>query len=295
MPYYKLVKANAKVNMTEPISFIKMHGAGNDFVIIDSRIINAALTEIAIPNICSRHFGVGCDQLIELHAPKHEDADIFMIIYNSDGSQSAACGNATRCVAALIMSELESDECIIETAAGLLPCGVDDDGVINVDMGKPEFHWQKIPLSADLPTHAVPLDIEGLDNPYMVNMGNPHAVFVVDDVAKINLEKIGSLVENHSYFPERTNVEFVEVISKSHIRMRVWERGAGITLACGSGTCASVVALVKKGLIKRNVKVSVDGGELGVEYLREDDHVILRGPIAISFGGTLSESLWNKR
>lgn len=281
--------------MTEPISFIKMHGAGNDFVIIDNRVHDALLTETAITNISDRHFGVGCDQLIELRAPNHKDADILMIIYNSDGSQSAACGNATRCVAALLMSELENDECLIETAAGLLLCAVDDEGVINVDMGKPKFHWQDIPLAQDLPTHDIPLNIDGLGNPYMVNMGNPHAVFVVDDVTKIDLEKIGSMVENHPYFPERTNVEFIEVINKNHIRMRVWERGAGVTLACGSGTCASVVALVKKGLIKRNVKVSVDGGELGVEYLRADDHVILRGPIAISFGGTLSESLWNKR
>ncbi|MFV0431428.1 MAG: diaminopimelate epimerase [Alphaproteobacteria bacterium] len=281
--------------MSEPVSFIKMHGAGNDFVIIDSRIHDAQLSKAAIVNICHRHFGIGCDQLIELCSPKHKDADIYIKIYNSDASLSAACGNATRCVAALLMSEKEDDTCIIETDAGLLPCIVDDEGVINVDMGKPKFNWQDIPLAEELPTHELPLNIEGLSNPYVLSMGNPHCIFVVEDITKIDIEKIGSLVENHPFFPERCNVEFAQIFSKEHIRMRVWERGSGVTLACGSGTCATVVALAKKGLVKRKVKVSVDGGTLGVEWVREDDHVILSGPIAISFGGTLSESLWQER
>ncbi len=272
----------------EPVPFIKMHGLGNDFVIIDRRISDPKLTPMAIKNICDRHFGVGCDQLILLSpSPK---ADLALTFYNSDGSISAACGNGTRCCAALLLSELEDNECRIETDSGILPCWIGDDGLIHVDMGKPKRGWQDIPLAKDMPTDAIPLHITGLDNPSVINMGNPHTIFTVDNIDDIDIKSIGPQVEHHEFFPERTNVEFVQIISRKHIRIRVWERGAGITLACGSGSCATIVALAQKKLIDRNVTVQVDGGLMNVHW-QKDDHVVLSGPIAVSFGGTLSESL----
>ncbi len=275
----------------EPIAFVKMHGLGNDFVIIDSRIHEPQLTPIAIQNICDRHRGVGCDQLVILKPS--DRADLKLTFYYSDGSQSGACGNGTRCCVALLLSEMEAEECVIETASGLLSCWVGDNGLIHVDMGKPQLSWQDIPLSCDIPTDALPLNIEGLNNPSSLSMGNPHTVFIVDDVDVIDIETIGTQVEHHAFFPERTNVEFVQSIDKQNIRIRVWERGAGITLACGSGTCAAVVALAQKNLISREVTAQVDGGFLHVNW-QKNNHVILSGPIAVTFGGTLSESLWQK-
>ncbi len=274
----------------EAVSFIKMHGAGNDFVIIDSRIHDPKLTPIAIKNICDRHLGVGCDQLIVLRQSKK--ADLGITFYNSDGSVSAACGNGTRCCAALLLSELEKDECVIETDAGLRGCWIEDNGLIHVDMGKPKLNWQDIPLASHMPTDNLPLDIEGLSTPFAVSMGNPHAVFIVENIDDISVEKIGKYVENHEFFPERTNVEFVQIIDEKNIRLRVWERGSGLTLACGSGTCAAVVATVQKQKTQRDVSVCADGGTLHVRW-HKDNHIVLSGPVAISFGGTLSESLWN--
>ncbi len=275
----------------ESVAFVKMHGLGNDFVIIDSRISDPNLTSIAIQNICDRHLGVGCDQLIILaHSTK---ADLKLTFYNNDASLSKACGNGTRCCAALLLSELEADECCIETASGLLSCWVDDNGLINVDMGQPKFGWQDIPLSKHMPTDELPLNIQGLTNPSVISMGNPHTIFIVNDVNHIDIKSLGAQIEHHDFFPERTNVEFVQIIDKYNIRIRVWERGAGITLACGSGTCAATVALAQKKLINRKITAQVDGGFLQVHW-QKDNHVILSGPIALSFAGTLSENLWQE-
>ncbi len=278
-----------KENIMEQVPFVKMHGLGNDFVIIDSRISDPKLTSMAIKNICHRHFGVGCDQLIILKDSKK--ADLAIDFYNSDASLSKACGNGTRCCAALLLSEMQATECRIETQAGIIECWINDNGLISVNMGKPKHSWQDIPLSHDMPTDNLPLNIEGLANPSSLSMGNPHTVFIVEDIEAIDIETIGKHVENHEFFPERSNVEFVQIIDRKNIRLRVWERGAGITLACGSGTCAALAALVQKNLTHKAITAELDGGKLHVE-MDPDGHVILTGPIAVSFGGTLSESLW---
>lgn len=283
--------------MEDTVSFLKMHGAGNDFVILDQRIHEFSLSSIAIENICHRHFGVGCDQLIVLSKAKHKEADCFMKIYNSDGSTAGSCGNATRCVASLILADSGQSECIIETEAGLRSCWVEEDGFIYVDMGKAILNDpSRIPIAKDVDPANVPLDLPELsENPIAIGFGNPHAVFIVDDLSAINIEMLGPKIEHHHFFPERTNVEFVQVLNDHTIKMRVWERGAGVTLACGSGACASAVAAIIKKKTKRKLDVLVDGGMLKVLWCDETDHVILSGPIAISFGGSLSPSLWNAR
>ncbi len=283
--------------MEDPVPFIKMHGAGNDFVIIDQRIHDVSLTPIAITNICDRHFGVGCDQLITLSKAKHKEADCFMSIYNSDGSMAASCGNATRCVASLILADSGQSECMIETDAGLRSAWVEDDGFIYVDMGKPILDdASAIPTLDNIDLTNIPLDMQEISiNPMAIGFGNPHAVFIVEDVSLIELEKLGPKIEHHPFFPEQTNVEFVQIIDDKTIKMRVWERGAGITLACGSGACASAIAAVIKKQTSRKLDVHVDGGILKVQWCDQTDHAILSGPIAISFGGSLSPSLWNER
>ncbi len=283
--------------MEDTVSFIKMHGAGNDFVILDLRIHDVSLTPIAITNICDRHFGVGCDQLITLSKPKHKEADCLMSIYNSDGSMAASCGNATRCVAALILADSGQAECIIETKAGLRSCWIEDDGFIYVDMSKPILDdASKIPIIENIDPANIPLNMEEISiNPMAIGLGNPHAVFIVDDISAIDIKTLGPKIEHHPVFPEQTNVEFVQILDDQNIRMRVWERGVGITFACGSGACASAIAAIIKKQTKRKLDVHVDGGTLKVQWCAQTGHVILSGPIAISFGGSLSPSLWNER
>ncbi len=282
--------------MNEPLPFIKMHGAGNDFVVIDQRIHDVALTSTAIKNIGHRRYGVGYDQLLILSKPKHPEADVFMHIYNPDASKSGTCGNATRCVAALILSDSGSSECIIETEDGLRSCWVEEDGMIYVDMGKPNLEPQKIPMVDGVDALNIPLNLPELpQNPMAVNMGNPHVVFIVDNLETLDIERLGAYVGNHEYFPERTNVEFIQILDDNTIRMRVWERGAGITLACGSGASAATVAAITKANTNRKLDIIADGGKLKVEWCAKTGHVLLSGPVAVSFGGSLSPSLWNEQ
>ena len=269
--------------------FIKMHGLGNDFVVIDARDRPLALSNQEAQAIADRHSGVGCDQLLILEKPaKPNLADVFMRILNADGSESGACGNGTRCVADLLMRESGRDKLVIETAAGLLDAERAAGGRVSVDMGPARLDWREIPLKEACDTNHVPLALGPLKDPAAVNMGNPHAVFFVDDAAKIDLAALGPVLERHAMFPERANIGVAQLIGPDRLRLRVWERGVGITLACGSGACAAAVAAARRGLTGRKVAIELERGELELEWLK-DGHVLMTGPVAVSFTGVLSQ------
>lgn len=255
--------------------FKKMHGLGNDFVILDQKEIkHGMLTNAQICHICDRNRGVGCDLLTVLEPSSK--ADIFARFYNADGSESAACGNATRCVADIVMQEHGNQTCTIETGRGVLSCSRAEDGMVTVDMGAP--------VSVD----NLDLTEDPLDSPVTVNMGNPHCVFFVDDVENIDIETLGPAVENNALFPDRTNVEFVQVLNDTKMRQRTWERGCGITLACGSGACAVAVAGAHTGKTGKKVEIELDGGSLFIE-IAETGSILMTGPIAYVFDGRLKE------
>jgi diaminopimelate epimerase len=272
------------------LSFIKMHGLGNDFVVIDAREVAFHPDAARVRALADRRAGIGCDQLIVIEKPESPLADAFMRIRNADGGEVAACGNATRCVAALLMRERGAEHVIIETAAGLLDAEATADGLIGVDMGRVSFDWRDIPLAEPVDPLRLPVEAGPLRNGMAVNIGNPHAVFFVEDVDAVPLEHFGALVERHALFPERTNVEAAKVLARDRLRLRVWERGVGLTRACGTGACAAAVAAAKRGLTDRAVAVELDGGVLRIEWLR-DDHVRMTGPVATAFTGVLDPSL----
>ncbi len=274
----------------EGLSFIKMHGLGNDFVIIDGRGNPVEISADAARRIADRHTGVGCDQLIVLGAARNADAQAFMTIHNADGGQSAACGNATRCVAALLMNESGTDQAIIETEAGILVGEGAPEG-ITVDMDQPRTKWHEIPLAEDFDTLHLPLESGPASDPAACSMGNPHATFFVDDVDAIDIGAIGPGLEHDPIFPERANIGFAQIIAADRLRLRVWERGAGLTSACATGSCAAVVAGVRRGLLARRVTCILDGGELIVEWRELDGHVLMTGPIAVAFSGLIAPDL----
>ena len=280
-----------KAGMTIP--FIKMHGLGNDFVVIDVRGRPLELPAAAVRAISDRRTGVGCDQLILIEPPKSAGTAAFMSIRNADGSEVSACGNATRCVARLLMEESGKTEAVIETLAGQLVVNrsKESNDWIVVDMGHPRLDWQEIPLAEPADTLSLDITMGPLSSPVAVSMGNPHAVFFVNNAEAVPLADLGPRVEHHPLFPERTNVEIVEVLSPVKLRMRVWERGTGITSACGTGACAALVAAVRRGLIQdRWATLVLDGGELQIDWWN-DDHVLMTGPAAIAFTGILAAEL----
>jgi diaminopimelate epimerase len=253
--------------------FRKMHGLGNDFVILDARTGDLRLLPSLVRHLADRHFGVGCDTVVVL---EHSDkADIFARYYNADGSESGACGNATRCVADIIMKETGKNSCVVEVIYGLLPCRRTGELEVEVDMGPP------------IGMKDLDLNHGGVKNPVSVDMGNPHCVFFVDKLGDIDVEHVGVYFEHHKAFPNRTNVEFVEIYSKDKVKLRTWERGSGLTLACGSGACATIVAAVHKGLTGRKVEIELDGGTLYMEWRESDGHVLMRGALAYVFEGNL--------
>ncbi len=270
-------------------AFVKMHGFGNDFVIVDVRPGLPTLSAEAARRIADRRSGVGCDQLI-LIEPARSGGDAFMAIFNADGSVSGACGNAARCVADILMQESGASRVALETLVGVLPAWREPDGTIAVDMGPPALDWRDIPLAREMDTLSLPLRLGPLNAPVAVGMGNPHAVFFVDHADDIALDEWGPAIEHDPLFPERTNVEIVEVRAPDRLRMRVWERGAGITRACGSGACAAAVAARRRDLAQRAVEVELDGGSLFVDW-QPGSGVILRGPVATVFSGVLDASL----
>lgn len=275
--------------------FLKMHGLGNDFVVLDARAADLELTPERRRTIADRRLGVGCDQLIVLERPTDREADVFMRIYNSDGGEAGACGNATRCVASVVMDERKSDHVTVQTIAGLLESqktGLASNGlpVISVDMGPARLDWREIPVSQACDTNHLPLGLGPLQDPVGTNMGNPHATFFVDDADAIPLAELGPKLEHDRLFPERANIGVAQLVGEDRLRLRVWERGAGITLACGSGACAAVVAASRRGLVQRKADVVLEGGTLTIEWLR-DGHVLMTGGIALAFKGELDRSL----
>ncbi|WP_340116078.1 diaminopimelate epimerase [Pelagibius sp. 7325] len=270
--------------------FIKMHGLGNDFVVVDARTEPFPLTDALAKAIADRREGVGCDQLLILEPPANGSADVFMRIRNHDGGEVGACGNGTRCVAALVMGELGRDAIIIETSAGLLRAKAAGPGRVTVDMGEARLGWRDIPLSEERDTLDLGIGNGPLQDPVGVNMGNPHAVFFIDNVESLPLEELGPPLEHHPLFPERANIGAAEVIGKDRLRLRVWERGAGLTRACGTGACAAAVAAARRGLTGRKVEVVLDGGSLTIEWL-DNGHVEMTGPVATAFHGALNGTL----
>lgn len=268
--------------------FLKMHGLGNDFVVIDARERPLKLSETQARLIADRRLGVGCDQLLIIEKPKNPKlADVFMRILNPDASEAGACGNGTRCVADLLMREGGRNHLVIETIAGLLDAERASGNRVTVDMGPARLDWRDVPLKEACDTLHIPLTLGPLSDPVGTNMGNPHATFFVADAEKIDLASLGPVLERHAMFPERANIGIVQVLSPEKLRFRVWERGAGITMACGSGACAALVAASRRGLTGRKASVVLDGGELEIEWAK-DGHVMMTGPVAISFTGTLA-------
>jgi diaminopimelate epimerase len=272
------------------LPFIKMHGLGNDFVVLDARRRPIALTDAATKAIADRKTGIGCDQLIVLEPPVLAGADAVMRIRNADGGEVEACGNAARCIAHLLMADKKNGPIVLDTSGGRIAATAAGDGRVAVDMGPAHTGWREIPLAREMDTLHLDYTQGPLRDPAAVNVGNPHAVFFVDDAEAIDLERLGALIEHDPLFPERINVEVVQVKGHDMLRMRVWERGVGITRACGTGACATLVAAVRRGLTAAKAEVVLDGGTLEIEWL-PDKHVRMTGPVATSFTGTLDESL----
>jgi diaminopimelate epimerase len=272
------------------IPFIKLHGLGNDFVVIDGRATAIALDDRQAAAIAARHTGIGCDQLIVIENPKDKAASAFLRIRNADGGEVAACGNAARCIGDLLMREAGSDRITLETAAGLVEARAAGQSRVAVDMGKPRLAWREIPLARDCDTLHLPLSLAPLRDAVATSMGNPHATFFVADVAAIDIAALGPKLEHDPLFPERANIGVAQILSPEKIRLRVWERGAGLTPACGTGACAALVAAHRRGLTGRRAEIVADGGNLAIEW-RGDDHVLMTGPVAASFSGVIDPSL----
>ena len=266
--------------------FLKMNGAGNDFVVVEARSQPFAPQPAQVRAIADRAGRSGCDQLIAIEPSARADA--FMRIWNADGGQVDACGNATRCVGWLLLEEGRKDAATIETNAGLLHVERAGHEQVRVDMDAPRLEWFQIPLARPMDTVSLDLFAEpDLAMPGAVNMGNPHVVFFVADVEAFPVEDTGSKLEFHALFPEQVNVGFAEIKARDRIRLRVWERGAGLTKACGTGACAALVAAARRGLTERKATVEMDGGELLIEWRESDGHVLMTGPVEFEFSGVL--------
>ena len=268
----------------EDLPFLKMHGLGNDFIVVDGRGGTALPNAAQMKALADRHKGIGCDQLMVL-MPPIEGTDVVLDMYNADGSIAGACGNGSRCVASLIMAEKAVKQVVIRTIAGDLLAWRDlDGGDISLQMGPVHTGWQDIPLSRAADTASLDLGLSGLGLATAVSVGNPHAVFFVEDAEAIDVKKWGAEAEMHPIFADRANIEFVQVFSRREIRMRVWERGVGITMACGSGACASVAASVLRGFTEPQVTAHLDGGTLEIDWRDFDapsgGKIIMTGPVS---------------
>jgi diaminopimelate epimerase len=262
--------------------FSKMHGLGNDFVVIDARERAVAMSSARAQAIADRHAGIGCDQLILIEPS--DKADVRMRIFNADGSEVEACGNATRCVPLFIGRDV-----LIETQAGLLDARAVDGGA-SVDMGAPRLQWNEIPLAWAMDTLNLPVGWEDLPAPVAVNVGNPHVIFFCNDLDSIEFERLGPLIEHDPLFPQRVNVNFAQVVGDDHIRLIVWERGAGLTRACGTGACATAVAAIRRGLMAGPVTVSLPGGDLIIAWT-PGGSIRMTGPATHVFDG---EADWDR-
>jgi len=277
------------------IPFRKMNGLGNDFVVLDARSRPAEISEDKARAIADRKTGIGCDQLIVLEPSK--TADVRMRIWNNEGFEVESCGNASRCIADILFAEKTSSTATIDTLGGFLVCTRGENGMVTVDMGAPRFAWQDIPLSepfADtrhIELQLGPIDAPLIHSPSVVNVGNPHCIFWVKDLAVIDLAKAGPMLEHHPLFPERANISLARVDSKDRITLRVWERGAGLTRACGTAACATMAAAARIKLTGRKATINLPGGDLAMEWRESDDHLLMTGPISYEFEGTLPAHL----
>jgi diaminopimelate epimerase len=271
--------------------FVKMNGAGNDFVVVNALETPFRPTEDQVRALADRATGEGFDQLIAIEPS--ETADAFMRVWNADGAMVETCGNALRCVGWLLMQADGADRAVIDTAAGPTTATRAGDHRVTVDMGRPRLDWDQVPLAEEMDTRGIELQIGPIDAPVLhtpgaVSMGNPHVVFFTDRQDDGFVTGSGSLVEHHPLFPEGVNVGFAHVLDRDRIRLRVWERGAGLTKACGTGACAALVATARRGLTDRKATVVVDGGELVIDWDESSDHVLMTGPVEIERTGTLA-------
>ena len=277
--------------------FVKMNGLGNEIVLVDMRAAPRAVTADDA-RAAAQPGGVPYDQLMALYPARTAGTDGFVRIYNNDGSEAAACGNGMRCLASMLFQETGKDALSLETRAGLLNCWKAGQETFTVDMGVPRFRWDEIPLAEEFrDTRAIELQIGPIDKPILhspsvVNVGNPHAIFWVDDVAAYDLARIGPLLENHPIFPERANISLAAVKSREHLAVRTWERGAGLTRACGSAACAAAVAAARTRRTGRKVTVTLPGGDLLIEWREADDHVLMTGPVEYEFAGRFDPALF---
>ncbi|PPR38168.1 MAG: Diaminopimelate epimerase [Alphaproteobacteria bacterium MarineAlpha6_Bin4] len=269
-------------------NYTKMHGLKNDFVIIDAREKNIFLNNKKIKKIADRRRGLGCDQVVVLKKSKKKGVSALIKFYNSDGSKTKACGNAARCVAFLLMKENKTKKTSIETESSLLNANLNNKNLVSVDIGKPFFKWNKIPLKRNVKIGEVNFGIESYLKPFLVNVGNPHIIFFVKDLKKINLRKVGPKIEKNILFPQKINVNFAKILNNNKIELKVWERGAGITKACGTGASATTVAAIKNKLIsKRICYIHMEGGKLKIEY-KKNGHIVMTGPIKTIKKGVLN-------
>src|SRR6476620_9914164 len=279
-------------------AFAKMNGIGNEIVVVDLRDAPAAVSAAEARAIASPA-GVHYDQLMVLHPPRLKGTEAFIRIYNNDGSEAAACGNGMRCVVRRLFEDTGQTSTTFETSAGLLNCWQGPSGdLYTIDMGPPKFGWKDIPLAEEFrDTRSIelqigPIDAPVLHTPSVVSMGNPHAIFWVDDVNAHDLARFGPLLENHPIFPERANITLAQIVARDHIIIRTWERGAGLTKACGSAACAAVAAAARLRRTDRNVEVTLPGGGLLIEWRQKDDHILMTGPVEFEFKGRFDPALF---
>ena len=282
------------------VRFTKMQGLGNDFVVIDAMRTPFTLSPAAIRRIADRRFGVGCDQVLVVEPPRGADADFRYRIFNADGGEVEQCGNGARCFVVFVRDRglTARREIRVETAGGLIVPRLEDDGEVTVDMGAPRFDWREVPLAEEFhDTRAIELQIGPIDEPILhspsaLSMGNPHAIFWVDDVEAYALDRFGPLLENHPMFPERANISLAAVRSREHLVVRTWERGAGLTKACGSAACAATVAAARTRRTGRKVTVTLPGGDLLIDWRESDNHVLMTGPVEYEFEGRFDPALF---
>jgi diaminopimelate epimerase len=277
--------------------FVKMNGIGNEIVVVDLRDSAAAVSPEEARAVASPE-GVPYDQLMVLQPPRLAGTEAFIRIYNNDGSEAAACGNGMRCVARRLFEATGQTAATFETRAGLLNCWQGADGLYTVDMGAPKFGWKDIPLAEEFrDTRSIelqigPIDAPVLHTPSVVSMGNPHAIFWVEDVNVYDLGRFGPLLENHPIFPDRANITLAHIVDRDHITMRTWERGAGLTKACGSAACATAVAAARLKRTNRIVHMTLPGGELTIEWRERDDHVLMTGSATFEYEGRFDPALF---
>ena len=283
------------MTVATPIPFRKMNGLGNDFVVLDARAQPLVISENAAKAIADRKTGIGCDQLIVLE--KSSGYDVRMRIWNAEGGEVQSCGNASRCIADLLFDENDTNTATISTKGGMLIASKAGDKMVTIDQGLPKFGWKDIPLSeAFADTRHIemqygPIDHPLIHSPSVVNVGNPHCIFWVDDLDVVDLGRAGPMLENHPLFPERANISFAKVLARDHIILRVWERGAGLTKACGTAACATMAAGHRIKIIDDKCRITLPGGDLHMAVRESDGHVLMTGPVAYEFDGVLPEGL----